>query len=207
MPSSASRPWFRLSAGAAWSILAAAGLGLLLFLALWVDQRNDRDFYRQAEAPRRADGQAFEPLPAPPAISGSIDTRLPDADRNAGRGQPPDILPPLPPPVAPPPAEQPPPLRAEATGFTSPPVPIDMPPPSYPPEAMRRRESGTVLLRIEVDAQGRPHSMDIVRASGSRHLDRAALVAARSWRFRPAMRNGEPVSGTVNVPVSFDARR
>jgi protein TonB len=82
-----------------------------------------------------------------------------------------------------------------------------MPAPRYPPESMRRGESGEVLLEINVDPAGRPHSMDIVRSSGSRYLDRAALVAARSWRFRPAMRDGQPVSGTVNVPVRFDGRR
>jgi protein TonB len=64
-----------------------------------------------------------------------------------------------------------------------------------------------VLIRIDVDSSGRPHSMDIIRASGSRHLDRAALVAARSWRFQPALRDGQPVQGSVNVPISFDARR
>jgi outer membrane biosynthesis protein TonB len=29
----------------------------------------------------------------------------------------------------------------------------------------------------------------------------------RRWRFRPAMRNGAPAAGVVNVPITFDSGR
>jgi protein TonB len=86
-------------------------------------------------------------------------------------------------------------------------VAIATPAPRYPASALRRGESGEVLLRIEVDANGMPYAMDIMRSSGSLELDRAALVAARDWRFRPALRDGQPVSASVNVPITFDSRR
>lgn len=207
-PPAARKPWFRLSARAAWVIAAAIGIGLLLFVALWMDDRNDSDFYRPGQAPPRADGQAFEPLPSPPPVNRDRDPGLPDANRDAPLRRIDEILPPQPaPPPAPEPAPAPQPDRPYASASNSPPVPIEMPAPRYPPESMSRGESGEVLLEINVDPAGRPHSMDIVRSSGSRYLDRAALVAARSWRFRPAMRDGQPVSGTVNVPVRFDGRR
>lgn len=208
-PQSAHTPpgkrWFRLSARAAWIIAGAIALGALLFLALWLDQRGDRDFYRPGETPPSASGQAFEPLPAPPAAGniGTSDMVRPDPDlprapepaivqRPAPQAE--RIEPPYP--ASPPPA-----------AATTAPMAIATPAPRYPASALRRGESGEVLLRIEVDPNGMPYSMDIVRSSGSRELDRAALVAARGWRFRPALRDGQPVSASVNVPITFDSRR
>ena len=40
--------------------------------------------------------------------------------------------------------------------------------------------------------------------SGSRSLDRAASSAVKRWRFLPGQRNGQPVGGSVEVPISFD---
>ena len=87
------------------------------------------------------------------------------------------------------------------------PVPIEMPPPRYPSRALRRGETGEVLLRVQVDARGVPSAVDVVSGSGSRDLDRAAASAARRWRFRPAMRDGQPMAGVVNVPITFDSGR
>lgn len=75
--------------------------------------------------------------------------------------------------------------------------------PSYPAAALRSREEGTVVLRVEVDAQGNPTSVDVERSSRSRDLDRAARDAVRQWTFSPAVENGQPVASTVSVPVDF----
>lgn len=199
------KPWFRQSARAAWIVAGAIALGALLFLALWLDQRGDRDFYRTGVTPPSASGQTFEPLPAPPAAGdiGPSDRVRPDPD--LPRAPDPAIAQrPVPQAerIEPPSPASPPPAAA-----TTAPVPIATPAPPYPASALRRGESGEVLLRIEVDPNGMPYSMDIVRSSGSRELDRAALVAARGWRFRPALRDGQPVSASVNVPITFDSRR
>lgn len=208
-PPAPRKPWFRLSTRASWLIAAAVGIGLLLFLALWMDDRNDSDFYRPGQTPQHSEGQAFEPLPAPPAVTQDRGPDLPEDSRDTAMRRIEEIFGPgpAPEPSLPPPPPQTPPDRSYGSRSDSAPVPIEMPAPSYPPESMRRGESGEVLLEINVDPAGRPHSMDIVRSSGSRYLDRAALVAARSWRFRPAMRDGQPVPGTVNVPIRFDGRR
>jgi protein TonB len=87
------------------------------------------------------------------------------------------------------------------------PQPIEMPAPSYPPRALRNGESGTVLLRVHVGADGIPYDVDLVQSSRSRLLDRAASDAVRRWRFRPAMRGGQPVAGEVQVPIAFNATR
>lgn len=75
--------------------------------------------------------------------------------------------------------------------------------PAYPAAALRSREEGTVLLRVEVDAQGIPVAVDIESSSRSRELDRAAREAVSQWTFRPAIENGRPVASTVTVPVDF----
>jgi protein TonB len=75
--------------------------------------------------------------------------------------------------------------------------------PRYPVDAQRRGVEGDVLLRISVDARGVPTDIGYAERSGNPDLDRAALSAARDWRFRPATRGGHAVATTVNVPVRF----
>ncbi|MGN7839974.1 energy transducer TonB [Stenotrophomonas sp. 22385] len=78
------------------------------------------------------------------------------------------------------------------------------PPPDYPIAAIRAGEQGTVTLRVQVDAEGRPASVSIERSSGSRALDTAARQQVlRHWRFVPARVNGQPVPAVGLIPVSF----
>ncbi|WP_363796815.1 energy transducer TonB [Lysobacter firmicutimachus] len=81
------------------------------------------------------------------------------------------------------------------------------PEPDYPPTALRRGEGGTVVVRIEVGADGVPGEVGLARRSGSRELDRAALTAVRDWRFRPATRDGTEVASVVEQPVEFRPRQ
>jgi protein TonB len=83
------------------------------------------------------------------------------------------------------------------------PTPLSSPAPRYPVEALRNGESGTVLLHVEVGADGVPTDVQVSQSSHSRSLDRAASEAVRHWRFHPAQRNGQPVAGSVQVPVAF----
>lgn len=186
----------------------AFAAGLLLFAALWMDQRSSNDFYKTDGVPRNVGGQAFEPLPAPLPASDSGHLRPGEAGVEDGvadaQPAPPDPMAPSPepPPAAPVPAPAPAPL-AEA----SLPRPVDAPPPRYPRDAQRRGQQGTVLLRVHVDARGNPGDIDIVDGSGARSLDRAAVEAVRRWRFAPAVRNGQPVAGSVQVPIDFTLQR
>ncbi|QWP74962.1 TonB family protein [Lysobacter sp. K5869] len=77
------------------------------------------------------------------------------------------------------------------------------PAPRYPATALRRGEGGTVVLRVNVGADGRADEVAVTRRSGSRDLDRAALSAVRDWRFKPATRNGREVASVVQQPVEF----
>mgnify|MGYP001058374641 CR=1 FL=1 len=78
-------------------------------------------------------------------------------------------------------------------------------PPAYPVQALRGGIEGTVLLKVLVDAGGKPVQVMIERGSGSRLLAAAArrhVLAA--WRFHPAMRDGHAIEAWALVPVRFN---
>ncbi|TDK28330.1 TonB family protein [Luteimonas aestuarii] len=75
--------------------------------------------------------------------------------------------------------------------------------PEYPVAAARARDTGTVLVRAQVDAEGMPTDVEVARSSRSRELDRAAVDAVKQWTFEPAIRDGKAVASTVQVPVEF----
>jgi len=80
---------------------------------------------------------------------------------------------------------------------------INEPKPSYPPEAYRAREEGTVVVMAQVDAMGNANDVTVVKRSSSRTLDRAAVSEVRKWKFKPAMKNGKAVASNVRVPVDY----
>jgi protein TonB len=78
------------------------------------------------------------------------------------------------------------------------------PAPRYPRQAQRRGATGTVLLRVLVDASGQPLEAVIETSSGHRDLDRAARdqVLAK-WRFHPATHQGRAIPAYALVPIGF----
>jgi protein TonB len=77
-------------------------------------------------------------------------------------------------------------------------------PPVYPRESQRRREYGTVLLRVLVDEQGRPARVQVERSSGYQRLDVAARTAVEKFLFRPHEVNGVARTAQVLIPIGFD---
>lgn len=81
-------------------------------------------------------------------------------------------------------------------------------PPAYPLLALRSGVQGTVLLKVLVDADGKPVQVVIERGSGSRLLDDAARKhVLTAWRFHPATRNGHAIQAWALVPVRFALNR
>ncbi|WP_426663460.1 M56 family metallopeptidase [Rhodanobacter aciditrophus] len=76
--------------------------------------------------------------------------------------------------------------------------------PHYPATAIRNKEQGTVILKVLVGTDGKPHRIDVDPATrATADLVESARAAAMQWRFRPALRNGKPVAAYARVPVSF----
>ncbi|WP_369938089.1 energy transducer TonB [Xanthomonas tesorieronis] len=186
--------------------------GLLLFLAVWLVGRKDNDFYKPQPAQVQQDATEIKPLPEPlPAGSGASD--MPQAKPPAAEDAPKLVE--TAPPAAPPPADAMAPAPGSIDGAAAGtnatalapgdrPVPLEgQPPPRYPSAALRRGDSGTVVVRVEVDASGNPGGVALVKRSGSRDLDRAAMEAVRRWRFRPAQQKGQAVAGSLEIPFDF----
>lgn len=80
---------------------------------------------------------------------------------------------------------------------------LDNPRPVYPPVSRRLGEQGRVLLRIWVDADGRPGKVELKTSSGFERLDRAAQQTVQRWRFVPGKRAGMPEAMWAEVPLQF----
>ena len=77
------------------------------------------------------------------------------------------------------------------------------PKPTYPVQALRAHEQGTVLVLAQVNVDGQVTDARVVGRSGSLILDRAAPKEVRGWKFDPALRNGRPVVASIEVPVNY----
>lgn len=196
--------------GGRWAVVGTAFLlGLLLFVAVWLAGRREQAAPAGPVQPVAAP-ETFEPLPRPLA-AGDAATPLPapdeeeEAPRLVEEAPPPPAPPPVPVEAAPLPQniEQAPVAGSPAVQAPAP-LAEQSPSPRYPIEAMRRGDAGTVVLQVAVDPEGRPVSIDVSQRSGSRELDRAAVEAVSRWRFEPARdAAGNPVAGTLSVPIDF----
>jgi periplasmic protein TonB len=77
------------------------------------------------------------------------------------------------------------------------------PHPPYPPQARALRQQGVVVIEAEINPSGRVANASILRSSGFRVLDEAALAAVRAWTFEPAREAGIPVAVRAEIPVRF----
>ncbi|MDR6840609.1 energy transducer TonB [Pseudoxanthomonas sacheonensis] len=207
---------FRLPRSALRIAGIAFGIGLVLFLIVWWMGR-DQAFYKvEPTAPGKPLSE-LEALPEPLA-GGDSASDMPSAGTGAEQADRPQLVETAPPPPLPAPIDETGlPVAPEVGAATAPgtvalapgdqPVPLagQTPPPRYPSEALRRGESGTVLVRVEVDANGAPAGVALVQRSGSRDLDRAAMEAVRKWRFMPAQRDGQAVAASLVIPIDFKA--
>jgi protein TonB len=145
------------------------------------------------------------PPPKPPPVKPRPQPQMIAAQTEA----PAPISAPIPEPVPvieEPPPPPPPPAAAEPAPVIPPnfvAAYLDNPAPSYPSSSKRLGESGTVLLRVVVDENGRPASVDVATSSGFERLDRAAIDAVRRWKFVPAKQGDRAVKAAVLVPLEF----
>ena len=75
-------------------------------------------------------------------------------------------------------------------------------PPRYPIESRRKREQGTVLLTLTLGLDGAVETVAVSQSSGFARLDEAARDAVKRWRWKPMIRDGQPVRvrGVVEIP-------
>lgn len=73
--------------------------------------------------------------------------------------------------------------------------------PVYPAAARTMRTSGVVRVELMIDENGQV--AEVQKTSGPSLLQRAATDAVRKWRFKPFVRDGEPVKATGFVSFNF----
>ena len=91
---------------------------------------------------------------------------------------------------------------AEKPGELVAPVAMQEVDPGYPLELMRQNVQGTVMLSAVIRSDGSVGEVRILRGVDDR-LDVYASAALSRWRFRPAMRNGDPVALQTVVMIPF----
>lgn len=102
-------------------------------------------------------------------------------------------------------------MAQHANAVSSPYEPFPMPPvvltrqaPVYPPQAIKQRHQGTVMLMTLVGVDGKPRDIKVQKSSGFAELDQAAVDAVWKWTFRPEIKAGVNTEGYLQTPVKFD---
>lgn len=73
--------------------------------------------------------------------------------------------------------------------------------PVYPQQARTIRQTGIVKVEVMVDEQGKV--VEVQKANGPSLLQSAAKDAAKKWRFKPFLRDGQPVKATGFISFNF----
>jgi TonB family protein len=88
-------------------------------------------------------------------------------------------------------------------GGVSAPIAIYDPEPEFSDEARRNKYQGVCLVGLIVDAQGNPQNVHIVRTLGE-GLDEKAMETVRTYKFKPAMKDGKtPVPVAITIEINF----
>ena len=77
--------------------------------------------------------------------------------------------------------------------------------PVYPPIGLAAHAEGTVILAATISKTGTIENLHVI--SGPALLQRAALDAVNTWRYRPYVLNGQPVEVETTVNVIFALTR
>jgi protein TonB len=79
--------------------------------------------------------------------------------------------------------------------------------PAYTADAMRAKVQGSVWLECIVMPDGSVGEVKVTRSLDPIFgLDQEAIRAAKQWRFRPGMRQGEPVPVIITIELTFTLR-
>jgi len=103
------------------------------------------------------------------------------------------------PPPPPPPSEK----AGKFYAFDERPVLIKSVSPRYPELARQAGIEGTVLLRVLIDERGKVISATVLNSDVTDSMVRAAIAAAKQFRFKPAKQRMKPVKAAVAVPIRF----
>jgi protein TonB len=76
--------------------------------------------------------------------------------------------------------------------------------PDYPVGKLRLEIEGTATVRVLIGTDGRVRQVQVVRATDADFAKATEKQALKSWRFKPATRDGVPVEDWQTLTVRFD---
>lgn len=79
--------------------------------------------------------------------------------------------------------------------------------PRYPTAAMRANQEGWVDVELTVGTDGTVANVTVVDAQPKHVFDRSAIDAVSRWEYKPATRNGEPMTVTLRRRLQFNLGR
>lgn len=83
------------------------------------------------------------------------------------------------------------------------PLKLHAPSPQYPYLARKNQWEGVTVLEMTVRTDGSIGEITVVQSSGYRVLDQAAVKTVKQWCYRPAFKNGKPVTWPIRVRIKF----
>ena len=87
-------------------------------------------------------------------------------------------------------------------GDVSAPILVSYIDPEYSDYARRKKISGICLISMVIDTNGVPRNLQ-VHKSLEPSLDQNAIAAVSQYRFKPAMKNGQPVPVRITIQIQF----
>lgn len=76
--------------------------------------------------------------------------------------------------------------------------------PQYTAAALQARIQGSVEMAVVIDTDGSVGRVEVTKSLDDEHgLDRAAVEAARQWRFTPGQKAGKPIRVEVALEMTF----
>ena len=87
------------------------------------------------------------------------------------------------------------------TGITPPKV-THSPDPEYPDVPADTEPRGVVVMLIGVNEHGHVGPVQVVRSS-AQVFEKSAVATVKTWKFKPAKKDGKPVPVQITVEMSF----
>lgn len=84
---------------------------------------------------------------------------------------------------------------------------LNNPRPPYPPQLLDEGVSGSVRLRVMVEANGKPSSVEVLSATHPLFRRSAEETVRNQYTFRAATRGGQPIRHSYTFTIRFNAPR
>lgn len=88
------------------------------------------------------------------------------------------------------------------TAGMTPPKATHSPDPEFPDLPPDTEPNGVVVMLIGVDAHGRVKPVRVVRSSAP-VFEKSAVTTVKSWRFKPAKKDGKAIPVQITVEMKF----